>query len=198
MKWAQLYSSLYILRHCTSLGYEWKLTFSSPMATAEFSKFGNILRDREAWCAVVHGVTKSQTWMSGWTELNCTECNILTSSSTIWNSSAGNLSLPLALFVVMFPKVHVNSHSRMSGFRWHWSSSTKPSWLLLSCFSRVWLCVTPQTAAHQAPPSLGFSRQEHRSGLPFPPPMVIWVNKSFFVYFFYVSLPPVLNLFCFC
>ena len=29
----------------------------------------------------------------------------------------------------------------------------------------------PKTAAHQAPPSLGFSRQEHWSGLPFPPPM---------------------------
>ena len=43
--------------------------------------------------------------------------------------------------------------------------------LLLSCFSRVRLCVTPQTAAYQAPPSLGFSRQEHWSGLPFPSPM---------------------------
>ena len=43
--------------------------------------------------------------------------------------------------------------------------------LLLSCFSRVWLCATPQTAAHQAPPSLGFSRQEHWSGLPFPSPV---------------------------
>ena len=43
--------------------------------------------------------------------------------------------------------------------------------LLLSHFSHVQLCVTPQTAAHQAPPSLGFSRQEHWSGLPFPSPM---------------------------
>ena len=43
--------------------------------------------------------------------------------------------------------------------------------LLLSRFSRVRLCATPRTAAHQAPPSLGFSRQEHWSGLPFPPPM---------------------------
>ena len=43
--------------------------------------------------------------------------------------------------------------------------------LLLSCFSRVQFCATPQTAAHQAPPSLGFSRQEHWSGLPFPSPM---------------------------
>ena len=33
--------------------------------------------------------------------------------------------------------------------------------LLLSRLSRVRLCVTPQTAAHQAPPSLGFSRKEH-------------------------------------
>ena len=32
-------------------------------------------------------------------------------------------------------------------------------------------CVTPETAAHQAPPSLGFSRQEHWSGLSFPSPM---------------------------
>ena len=37
--------------------------------------------------------------------------------------------------------------------------------LLLSHFSRVRLCATPEMAAHQAPPSLGFSRQEHWSGL---------------------------------
>ena len=43
--------------------------------------------------------------------------------------------------------------------------------LLLSHFSRVRLCATPQTAAHQAPLPLGFSRQRHWSGLPFPPPM---------------------------
>ena len=43
--------------------------------------------------------------------------------------------------------------------------------LLLSRFSRVRLCATPWTAAHQAPPSLGFSRQEHWRGLPLPSPM---------------------------
>ena len=43
--------------------------------------------------------------------------------------------------------------------------------LLLSHFSRVRLCATPRTAAHKAPPPLGFSRQEHWSGLPFPSPM---------------------------
>ena len=43
--------------------------------------------------------------------------------------------------------------------------------LLLSHSSHVWLCATPETAAHQAPLSLGFSRQEHWSGLPFPTPV---------------------------
>ena len=43
--------------------------------------------------------------------------------------------------------------------------------LLLSRFSRVWLCVTPWTAAYQASPSMGFSRQEHWTGLPFPSPI---------------------------
>ena len=43
--------------------------------------------------------------------------------------------------------------------------------LLLSRFRHVRLCATPQTAARQAPLSLGFSRQEHGSGLPFPSPM---------------------------
>ena len=42
---------------------------------------------------------------------------------------------------------------------------------MLSHFSRVRLCVTPQMAANQASLSLGFSRQEHWSGLPFPSPM---------------------------
>ena len=42
--------------------------------------------------------------------------------------------------------------------------------LLLSHSSRVRLCATPETAAHQASPSLGFSRQEYWSGLPFPSP----------------------------
>ena len=57
------------------------------------------------------------------------------------------------------------------------SDTTEVTWhayvllLLLSHFSRVRLCAIPETAAHQAPPSLGFSRQEHWSGLPFPSPM---------------------------
>ena len=39
-----------------------------------------------------------------------------------------------------------------------------------SYFNRVWLFVTPQTVAHQAPLLMGFSRQEYWNGLPFPSP----------------------------
>ena len=56
--------------------------------------------------------------------------------------------------------------------------------LLLSRFSRVRLCVTPEMTAHQAPPSLGFSRQEHWSGLPFPSPSY----HQFLVDFFRTSV----------
>ena len=52
-----------------------------------------------------------------------------------------------------------------------WVSWVGLPMLLLSRFSRVRLCATPYTAAHLAPPSLGFSRQEYWSGLPFPSPV---------------------------
>ena len=47
------------------------------------------------------------------------------SSFTIWKSSTGILSPPLALFLVMLSKVHLTSHYRMSGSRW----VITPSWL---------------------------------------------------------------------
>ena len=46
--------------------------------------------------------------------------------------------------------------------------------LLLSHFSRVRLFATPWTAAYQAPPSTGFSRQEDWSGVPLPSPATLY------------------------
>ena len=58
------------------------------------------------------------------------ECSTFTTSSfRIWNSSARIPSPPLALFIVMLPKAHLTSHSRMSVSRW----VITPSWL-----SRSW------------------------------------------------------------
>ena len=47
---------------------------------------------------------------------------------------------------------------------WKWKVKVKS-------LSRVGLLVTPWTAAHQAPPSMGFSRQEDWSGVPLPSPI---------------------------
>ena len=46
---------------------------------------------------------------------------------------------------------------------WKWRVKVKS-------LSRVWLFATPRTAAYQAPPSMGFSRQEYWSGVPLPSP----------------------------
>ena len=83
-----------------------RLTFSSPVATAEFSTFAGIL-----------SAALSQHHLSGF-EIP---------------------SPPLALFVVMFSKAHLTSHSRMSGSR----SVITPSWLSESwrSFCIVLLCI---------------------------------------------------------
>ena len=80
---------LNILWHCASLGLEWKLTISIPVATAEFFKFG-----------------------AYWVQ------HLTTSSFRIWNSSAGIPSPPLALFMGMLSKAHLTSNSKMSGSSW--------------------------------------------------------------------------------
>ena len=59
--------------------------------------------------------------------------------------------------------------------------------LLLSHFSRVRLCVTPETAAYQAPLPMGFSRQEYWSGLPLPSPNIIvrYLKNITYAYYFF-------------
>ena len=88
MRWVQLCGSLSLLWHCLSLGLEWKLTFSSTVTTAGFSKFAGIL-----------SAALPQHHLSG------------------WNCSIGIPSPPLPLFIVMLPKAHLTWHSRMSGSR---------------------------------------------------------------------------------
>ena len=68
------------------------------------------------------------------------ECSTFTASSfRIWNSSTGIPSPPLALFVVMLPKAHLTSHSRMPGSRW----VITPSWLSGSWSSFFFFFILP-------------------------------------------------------
>ena len=48
----------------------------------------------------------------------------------------------------------------------------------MKSLSRVLLLATPWTAAHQAPPYMGFSRQEYWSGVPLPSPIVSIILKA--------------------
>ena len=67
-----------------------------------------------------------------------------------------------AVWSSMLSRSHWNSRSYM----WKFFNSA----CVLSCVSHVWLCVTLWIIALQAPLSMGFSRQEYWSGLPWPSP----------------------------
>ena len=108
------------------------------------------------------------------------------------HSSCGSLSLRRIFEgdIVEWTRISVTvvSHQATSGTHRHapppsilnclhlhlWSQKVWVACLVRVCmlglFSRVQLCVTPWTVAHQAPLSMGFSRQEYWSGLPCPPP----------------------------
>ena len=110
-------------------------------------KFQELVMDRKAWSAAVHGVAKSRTQLSDWTELTEGEIHAV-------RKGTGNFKETKYFFKEILNYIAVVCSVALL--------------LLLSRFSRVRLLATPWTAAYQAPPSMGFSRQEYWSGVPLP------------------------------
>ena len=146
----QLCGSLSLLWHCLSLGLEWKLTFSSPVTTAEFSRFAECIM-RNAGLEEAQAGIKIEVKWSEVTQSCPTLCDPMNCSLT--GSSVHGIfqAVVLEWIAISFSKA------------WKWKVKVKS-------FSCVRPSATPWTAAYQAPPSMGFSRQECWSELPFPSP----------------------------
>ena len=74
------------------------------------SKLRELLMDRESWCAAIHGVTESQTWLSNWTELNPE------SIIEIWtNALRVSLCWRKYLFIWVSPNMFITIHLKSHG-----------------------------------------------------------------------------------
>ena len=162
-----------------------------------------LVMDREAWHATVHGITKSQTWLSDWTKLNwgkeinvskfsavafidvlnivCVSCSVMSDCLQTHELCPTRLLCPWD-----FPgkNTGLGSHALLQGIFPTQGSDPRllhPRWVLYRWATRKWkvkvkslspvrLFATPWTVAYQAPPSMGFSRQEYWRGVPFPSP----------------------------
>ena len=58
----------------------------TDLMDVSLSELRELVMDREAWHAVIHGVTKSRTWLNDWTELNWTDANPI----LFWSIQLGN------------------------------------------------------------------------------------------------------------
>ena len=110
---------------------------------------------------VLCGWKEVDTWLKRSSRLPAAAANSLQSRPTLCNSIDGSppgSPIPGILQARTLEWVAISFSNA-----WKWK-------VKLQSPSRVWPSTTPWTAAYQAPPSMGFSRQEYWSGMPLPSP----------------------------
>ena len=116
-------------------------------------------RPRDWTCVSCTGRWILYHWATGEALFHTATAKSLQSCPTLWNPIDGSLPgspIPGILQARTLEWVAISSSNA-----WKWKVKVKS-------LSRVWLLATPWTAAYQAPPSMGFSRQEYWSGVPLP------------------------------
>ena len=113
-----------------------------------------------AWWATVCGITKSWTWLSTHTAA----AKSLQSCPTVCDPRDGSPPGSPIPGILQERTLECVAISCSSALKWK---------VKVKSLSHVRLLATPWTEAYQAPPSMGFSRQEYWSGVPSPSPMTI-------------------------
>ena len=111
------------------------------------TKLWEMVKDREAWHTIVHGVTKSQTQLSNWTTTN--KYNTHTHIYTPWCKCRLSAC-----------SINDRNFSPINCYKWAWSEKSIVVAQSLSC---VWLFVTLWIVASQIPLSMGFPKQKYWS-----------------------------------
>ena len=117
--------------------------------------------DRGSWQAIVYGVTKGWPWLSNCHFAAAAAAKSLQSYPTLCDPIDGSppgSTVPGILQARTLEWVAISFSNA-----WKWKVKGKS-------LSPVWLFMTPRTAAHQASPPMGLSRQEYWSGVPLPSP----------------------------